>query len=80
MARAIDMAVEKAMPLSRDVGLSMAIEIAIGIAEGKTMTLGRAVDLGMAIEIAIAIGMAMFFFAWEAWAWDLAGALMELKK
>ena len=43
------MAVEKAMPLSRDVGLSMAIEIAIGIAEGKTMTLGRAVDLGMAI-------------------------------
>lgn len=55
------MAVEKAMPLSRDVGLSMAIEIAIGIAEGKTMTLGRAVDLGMAIEIAIAMGMAMFF-------------------
>lgn len=61
MARAIDMAVEKAMPLSRDVGLSMDIEIAIGIAEGKAMTLVRAVDLGMAIEIAIAMGMAMFF-------------------
>ena len=77
MARAIDMAVEKAMPLSRDVGLSMAIEIAIGIAEGKTMTLGRAVDLGMAIEIAIAIGMAMFFLPgrhglgiWQELSWS----------
>ena len=41
------------------------------------MTLGRAVDLGMAIEIAIAMGMAMFFCL-GVWAWELAGALMEL--
>lgn len=57
----------------------MARARAIGIAEEKTMTLGRAVDLGMAIEIAIAMGMAMFFLP-GVWAWDLAGALMGLKK
>ena len=49
MARAIDMAVEKAM------------------------TLGMAVDLSMAMGI----GM---WFCLGAWAWELEGALMKLKK
>lgn len=40
MARAIDMAVEKAMPLSRDVDLGMVIEIAIAMGMAMFFCLG----------------------------------------